>query len=97
MIFLVWVPSDLSFGTSGDVGMAGIGVLEAVDFAASDLLLPVSALLVALFVGWKLPPEQSRVNADLRKSSLGPVWLGRVRFFAPAVILLLLLQGLALI
>jgi SNF family Na+-dependent transporter len=31
---------------------AGTGVLEAVDFVASNLLLPISAFLVSLFVGW---------------------------------------------
>ena len=96
MIFLVGVPSALSFGTMADVKIAGTGVLEAVDFAASNLLLPVSAVLVALFVGWKLPPEQARGNSDLTKSALGPVWLGLIRFFAPPAILLVLLQGLAL-
>ncbi len=96
-IFLVGVPSALSFGTLADVKIAGTGVLQAVDFAASNLLLPVSALLVALFVGWKLPAEQARRNSDLTKSPLGPVWLGLMRFFAPPAILLVLLRGLALI
>ncbi len=97
VIFLLGVPSALSFGTLANIKIAGTGVLEAVDFAASNLLLPVSALLVALFVGWKWLPAQARANSDLSESPLGPVWLGLVRFFAPPIIVLVLLRGLNLI
>jgi NSS family neurotransmitter:Na+ symporter len=75
----------------------GNGVLEIVDFVASNLLLPISALLVALFVGWSWSPVQARANADLAGSPLGGIWLGLVRYFAPLAILLILLRGLSLI
>lgn len=97
VIFLAGVPSALSFGILSDLKLAGLGVLEAVDFTASNLLLPISALMVSLFVGWKLQATQARACADLTSSPLGPVWLGLVRFFAPPAILLVLLQGLAIL
>ena len=83
----------------GAIGVlsAGKGILEAVDFSASNLLLPVSALLVALFVGWKWSRDRALNSSDLPDSPLGTAWLGLVRFFAPPAILLVLLQGLALV
>jgi NSS family neurotransmitter:Na+ symporter len=96
VIFLAGVPSALSFGTLGDLKVAGLGILEAVDYTASNLLLPVSALLVSLFVGWRWQAAQARGSSDLTSSPLGFVWLGLVRFFAPPAILLVLFQGLAI-
>ena len=52
VIFFIGVPSALNFGILSGIQYAGTGVLEAVDFVASNLLLPVSAFLVALVVGW---------------------------------------------
>jgi NSS family neurotransmitter:Na+ symporter len=94
VIFIAGVPSALSFGTLGEVKLAGMGVLAVVDFAASNLLLPISALLVGLFVGWIWRPEQARASSDLAHSPVGWVWLRLVRYFAPPAILLVLLRGL---
>jgi len=96
-VFFVGVPSALSFGILFGMQFAGNGVLEIVDFVASNLLLPISALLVALFAGWSWSPAQARANADLAGSPLARIWLGLVRYFAPLAILLILLQGLSLI
>jgi NSS family neurotransmitter:Na+ symporter len=94
VIFVAGVPSALSFGTLGEVKLAGMGVLAVVDFAASNLLLPISALLVGLFVGWKWRPEQARASSDLADSPLGRIWLGLVRYVASPAILMILLRGL---
>jgi NSS family neurotransmitter:Na+ symporter len=58
------------------------------------LFLPISALLVGLFVGWKWRPEQARASSDLADSPLGRIWLGLVRYVASPAILMILLRGL---
>jgi len=97
VVFFVGVPSALSFGILAGLQHAGTGVLEVVDFVASNLLLPISAFLVALFVGWSWPTAQARTNADLAGSPLGRIWLGLVRYVAPPAIVIILLQGLSVI
>jgi NSS family neurotransmitter:Na+ symporter len=51
-LFVLGLPAALSFGWLGGVRVAGLGVLDAMDFAASNVLMPLNGLLVALFVGW---------------------------------------------
>jgi NSS family neurotransmitter:Na+ symporter len=97
VVFFFGVPSALSFGILSGIEYAGNGVLEAVDFVASNLLRPISALRVALVVGWSWPPAQARTNADLTGSPSGGIWFSLLRYFAPPAILLILLQGLSLI
>jgi NSS family neurotransmitter:Na+ symporter len=94
VIFVAGVPSALSFSTLREVKLAGMGVLAFVDYVASNLLLPTSALLIGLFVGWKWTSAQARTASDLTDTPLGGAWIGLVRYFAPPAILLILLRGL---
>jgi hypothetical protein len=79
VIFFIGVPLALNFGILSGIQYAGTGVLEAVDFVASNLLLPISAFLVSLFVGWSCPPAQAGTNVDLAGSPLGRICLGLAR------------------
>lgn len=50
--FLLGVPSSLGFGLLSAISFAGMPILDAVDFVASNILLPLSGLAIALFAGW---------------------------------------------
>jgi hypothetical protein len=74
VVFLAGLPSALSFGTLGNLKLAGLSVLDAIDYVASNLLLPVGALLVSLFVGWKWQAALAPARSDLIA-----VWAGLAR------------------
>jgi NSS family neurotransmitter:Na+ symporter len=70
------------------------------DFLSSNVLLPVGGLAIALVGGWLLPPGAFVAEADRGRTR--PTWHGRavyalVRFVAPALILLILLNSLGVI
>ena len=52
IIFLLGIPSTLSFGSLGDVTIFGKTFFDLMDFTASNILLPVGGLLISLFIGW---------------------------------------------
>ncbi|MDX1483498.1 MAG: sodium-dependent transporter [Alphaproteobacteria bacterium] len=97
LVFLIGVPSALSFGVLKHVTIAGRGILEAIDAAVSNLLLPTGGILIALFVGWHVKRATTLDSADLARSRFGASWLWLLRTAVPAAVLLILLHSAGLI
>jgi neurotransmitter:Na+ symporter, NSS family len=83
------VPSALGTSIWREIGIGGRGILEAVDFLAAELLLPVVGIAVLLFVGWVLPREQTLSDSGL-PPLLARAWLAMVRYVAPVAMLVFL-------
>jgi NSS family neurotransmitter:Na+ symporter len=64
-VFLLGVPSALSYGVLGGITIFGLPIFDAVDRAVSDLLLPVAGLVIALFFGWIVPRDAATHLAEL--------------------------------
>jgi len=102
--FAIWVfglGSVLSFSVAADFHPLGFFGIEKnffglADFTVANVLLPVNALLIALFAGWALKP--STVNEEFSGDGANwrAYWRFANRFVAPvaiAVVLLDLLTG----
>lgn len=86
-ILLAGLPSALSYGVLGGVTLMGAPILEATDRLASNLLLPLAGLAVALFFGWVVPRH---LGATLAEMPEGPLWRAMIwllRYPAPIFIL----------
>ena len=53
-IFIVGIPSSLSYGIMADVKFFDKTVFDLVDFAASNVLMPLGALLISIFIPLKI-------------------------------------------
>lgn len=95
-IFLVGIPSALSYGVLGSWKLAGQPVLDAIDHAISNFVLPIGGLSIALFVGWRLAPATAKEAANLAHSTVGAIWFWLLRVGVPATIAVILMQSLAL-
>jgi neurotransmitter:Na+ symporter, NSS family len=93
--FLLGVPSTLGLGLWSGVRIAGLPILDAVDFAASNLLLPLSGLAIALFLGWHWQKADALTAAGIRSRNLARLWRLALRYAAPAAIIVVLLRSLA--
>ncbi|MCP4145335.1 MAG: sodium-dependent transporter [bacterium] len=71
------------FGKETTVGMFG-----TMDYLASNWLLPVGGLLIALFTGWVLSVRGNRAELEEGHGDLPafPVWLFLIRFVAPIAV-----------
>ena len=58
------------------------------DYLASNWLLPVGGLLIALFTGWFLSVRENRIELEEGHGELPafPVWLFLIRFVAPIAV-----------
>jgi NSS family neurotransmitter:Na+ symporter len=67
------------------------------DNLASNYLLPLGAMFISLFAGWKLKREIAQSEfAGTAGETIFHVWLGCVRFLAPFLVALVFLNSTGL-
>lgn len=67
LIFIVGVPSCLSYGVFADVHLFNKTIFDLMDYTVSNILMPLGALLIAIFVSRKIPRED--LFAELKQGS----------------------------
>ncbi len=93
-VFVAGIPSALGFGLLAEWTWQGRGILDAVDYVASNLLLPCGGLLIAMLVAWAWRGDDARALAGIEHVTMARCWLWLVRWLAPVLTLLILVQGL---
>ncbi|HEY9035957.1 MAG TPA: sodium-dependent transporter [Pseudomonadales bacterium] len=69
-------------------------VFETLDFVASNIMLPLGGLLIALFTGWIMRDEKRREELQDLAPGLYTLWLWVVRVAAPIGVLIIFLNSL---
>jgi NSS family neurotransmitter:Na+ symporter len=90
------VLSSLSLGV-WDEKFFGLSFFDLLDFVTAKLMLPLSGLLVCLFVGWYLKRSVSYeelTNYGLQKAPYFSVYMFILKYLAPVVILLIFVNEL---
>ena len=90
-IFIVGIPSALSFGVWQEVTVFGKTLFDLWDYLITAWIMPIGALCIALFVGWVQP--RPTVLEHMRSGSNTPAWLAQLwhtalRYLAPVAILI---------
>lgn len=87
----------LGLGTIGafrgtfEFSVNGMNFFDSIDYLTANLMLPIGGILIALFAGWVMPSKDHEKHLDL-----GPYlksWLVLTRYFAPAAVLMILLES----
>lgn len=99
-IFLIGIPSALSFGVLSGIQIFGKSIFDAADYLVSNILLPIGSLLIALFIPLKISKEA--LWEELRKGSkisyqLFQTWFFLIRFVVPIVIVIVFLDVVGLL
>jgi NSS family neurotransmitter:Na+ symporter len=92
-VFIIGLPSALSYGVLAGVRFGSLGILDAIDHGVSNFLLPTIGIGTAFCVGWRLERSLALTEADFGDSGMGRAWLWLVRVLVPAAILGILLQS----
>jgi len=95
LIFLLGVPSALSNNLLKDVHfIGGRNFLDSIDMLATNYVLPLGGLMMAVFTGWVLTTRLAR--AEIEKGAvrfhLYSVWHFLIRYVAPVLVALVLLN-----
>lgn len=97
LIFAVGIPSALSFGVWSDVTVFGKTMFDAADFLVSNVLMPLGALLIAVFVPLKMKREVLIQELQARTPlgrKLFAAWLLLLTYAAPLAIIVVFLHSL---
>ena len=94
LIFVLGIPTSLGYGPwAGITFPGGRAILDAVDFIAADVLLPLNGLLIAVFLGWVWKRHDALQACGLSTGPLGWLWRFNLRYVVPLLVLLVLAQG----
>ncbi|MCG7342657.1 sodium-dependent transporter [Sporosarcina sp. ACRSL] len=86
LIFIVGIPSALSFGVLADVKLPGGTFFDFADILTSRIGLPIGALLISIFAGHVLTTAET--DDELRMNPrLNHTWKFIVRYIAPIAII----------
>src|SRR5699024_1220418 len=95
IIFIVGIPSALSFGVLEDIEIFGQTIFDSANYLVSSIMLPIGALLIALFIHFKIPREilsREFTTGLSNGKKLFVVWLFIIKYVAPIAILLAFLH-----
>lgn len=95
--FLIGVPSSLANGTFGGVTFInGMNFFDSMSFFAENLLLPLSAFMLSIFIGWVWGIDKAVLEATNNgkvKFGFEKIWTFSIKYIAPIAIGFILLQN----
>jgi NSS family neurotransmitter:Na+ symporter len=70
----------------------GMNFFDTMDYLASNWLLPLGGLFIALYAGWVMPRRYRDAEFEGTPPWLVRAWVVLIRFVAPLLVILVLLQ-----
>ncbi len=100
LIFLLGVPSALSNHLLADVHFIGDrNFLDSIDLLATNYILPLGGLLIAVFTGWVMTTRLAR--GEIEKGAVHfhyyPVWHFLIKYVSPILVAIVFLSRSGLI
>ncbi len=92
---LLGVPSSLGFGLWSDFSIAGLSILDMFDFLSNSVLMPITAILTCVFVGFvigtKSLTDEIELSGKFKQKKMFEVV---IKYVAPLCILLILISSI---
>lgn len=88
LIFLVGIPSALSFGVLGHIQIFGQSFFDFADLLTSRIAMPLGALAVSIFAGYVLSQKDTADELNMNPM-VHMIWKTLVRYIVPAAIIII--------
>jgi NSS family neurotransmitter:Na+ symporter len=73
---------------------ANFGYFEILEYLTANIMMPLSGLLLAVFVGWRLKPDAIREELQMSSPVAFRIWFWLLRWVVPVSIALILYSSL---
>lgn len=97
LIFLIGIPSALSFGPLAQVSIFGNNIFDFADLLTSRIGMPIGALLMSIFAGYILTKSQTAEEINTHPM-IHMIWKFLIKYAAPLAIIVIfgawILEGL---
>ena len=97
LIFVIGIPSALSFGILSHITLLNRTIFDVADFLVSNVALPLGALLISIFVGYRVPKnilENEFFQGSKAKKSLFTIWYITIRYIVPVGIAIVFIYSI---
>lgn len=71
----------------------GMTIFDLLDYVTANIMLPLSGLLTAVFVGWLVARESLKTDLGLEGGSFG-LWYNLIRFVTPVAVIIVFVYNL---
>ena len=96
--WLLGLATVFSFNIWSEITIGGRNLMGAIEFVATDIMLPVGGLLTALFAGWVLSKTITREDLNDKMPDWAfQCWLWLTRVVTPLLILVVMVNILGLV
>jgi len=99
--FLIGLGTVVSFNLAADwhpLGfidrLAEADFFELMDYLTANLMMPLSGLLLALFVGWRIDPQRVAEELAIENPTLFRLWFTLLRYVVPVSIVIIFIANL---
>lgn len=94
-VFLMGIPSALSFGLLGDITILRYSVFDFMGMLTDNILLPLGGITMCYYIGWKWHPQYliEEIEKDGRPFKLKKLWILCIRFITPILVGIVTLTG----
>ncbi|SHH53144.1 neurotransmitter:Na+ symporter, NSS family [Clostridium collagenovorans DSM 3089] len=99
VVFLLSIPCALSFGALSNITILNKSIFDFLDALTNNVLLPIGGILVCIFAGWIWKTRyviDEITNGELRKFKLGFLYSFIIKYVAPVLIGVVLLNSLGI-
>jgi NSS family neurotransmitter:Na+ symporter len=100
LCWLLGIASILSLNVWSDVAPLGMfaafegkTIFDLLDYFTANVLLPLSGLLTAIFVGWFVAKESLKADLNLHGATFA-LWLNLLRYVTPVAVIIVFLYNL---
>ena len=94
LCWLLGIGTVLSFNVWKDYTIAGNTFFDVMDFVTASVMLPLIGLLIALFAGWVMKPEQAKAALSDNNPQVLAIWHWLLRYVSPLAIGVIFVFGL---
>lgn len=102
--FMLGIPSALSFNVLEDFHIIGLNFFDLFDFLTANIMLPLGGMLISIFVAWVWGFDKSLKELKLGAENVFEkyplvivLWKIFVKYFAPILIFLVLLNSIGIL
>jgi NSS family neurotransmitter:Na+ symporter len=92
--WILGLATVFSFNIWSDVTLFEKTIFDLLDFATTNVMLPLGGLLIALFASWTMSKTTMVNNVGIENPTLFKIWHFILRFLAPVAIVAVLVNGL---
>ena len=100
-VYIAGIPSALSYSLFGNIKLLkGMEILDSLDYVASNYMLPIGGLLIAIYTGYIL--DKKIAMAEITGEGRGylkifQVWYFVIRYIAPVAVFVIFLTKIGII